>query len=83
VSTAGDSLDIVVHNEGRAVMPVRLVVSRTDGRADSLTVPASAWFGGERRRTVRVAALPAVKSIEIDPERDFPDVDRSNQVWPR
>ncbi|MBA3445891.1 MAG: M1 family metallopeptidase [Gemmatimonadales bacterium] len=83
VSTAGDSLDIVVHNEGRAVMPVRLVVSRTDGRADSLTVPANAWFGGERRRTVRVAALPAVKSIEIDPERDFPDVDRSNQVWPR
>jgi hypothetical protein len=24
-----------------------------------------------------------VKSIEIDPGRDFPDVDRDNQRWPR
>jgi hypothetical protein len=32
---------------------------------------------------VRVAASPAVKGIEIDPDRKFPDIDRSNQVWPR
>ncbi len=83
VSTVGDSLEIVVENEGRAIMPVRLVVSRTGGQVDSLTVPAQVWFGGEKRRTVRVAAAPAVKSIEIDPEREFPDIDRSNQVWPR
>jgi len=24
-----------------------------------------------------------VKSIEIDPKREFPDIDRSNQAWPR
>jgi hypothetical protein len=24
-----------------------------------------------------------VKGIEIDPEKDFPDIDRSNQAWPR
>jgi hypothetical protein len=24
-----------------------------------------------------------VKSIEIDPGRDFPDLDRDNQRWPR
>jgi hypothetical protein len=64
-------------------MPVRLVVNRTTGQADSLAVPADVWFGGERRRTVRVSREPAVKSIEIDPDREFPDIDRSNQVWPR
>jgi hypothetical protein len=83
VTTAGDSLEIVVENRGRAVMPVRLAVTRTDGQVDSLTVPAEAWFDGERKRIVRVAAAPAVKSIDIDPDREFPDVDRSNQIWPR
>ncbi len=38
---------------------------------------------GERRWPIRVAREPAVKSIEIDPRRDFPDIDRSNQIWPR
>ena len=83
VTTTGDSLEIVVENRGRAVMPVRLAVTRTDGQVDSLTVPAEAWFDGERKRIVRVAAAPAVKSIDIDPDREFPDVDRSNQIWPR
>jgi hypothetical protein len=32
---------------------------------------------------VRVAKEPAVKSLEIDPAREFPDVDRDNQKWPR
>jgi hypothetical protein len=83
VSTSGDSLEIVIQNKGRAVMPIALAITRTNGTVDSLTIPADVWFGGERRRTVRVAAAPAVKTIEIDPEREYPDVDRSNQVWPR
>jgi hypothetical protein len=64
-------------------MPVRLAVTRTSGRVDRVTLPVDAWFQGERRRTARVARSPAVKTIEIDIERDFPDFDRSNQVWPR
>ena len=83
VLTVGDSLEIVVENEGRATMPVRLAVTRTDGQGDSLTVPAAAWLGGERRRAVRIRREPAVKGIEIDPNKDFPDIDRSNQGWPR
>jgi aminopeptidase N len=83
VIPAGDSLEVVVENRGRAIMPVPLVIRRTGGQTDSLTVPADAWFGGERRRAVRVAREPAVRTIEIDPERDFPDIDRSNQAWPR
>jgi hypothetical protein len=83
VTTAGDSLEIVVENKGRAIMPVALAVTRSNGQVDSLTIPAEAWVGDERRRTVRVAAAPSVKAIEIDPDREYPDVDRSNQIWPR
>jgi hypothetical protein len=32
---------------------------------------------------VRVSRNPAVRNIEIDVEKNFPDLDRSNQVWPR
>jgi hypothetical protein len=83
VSPVGDSLEVVIENRGKAPMPVRLAVTRTSGQVNSLTIPADVWFDGTRRRTVRIAREPTVKSIEIDPKRDFPDIDRSNQVWPR
>jgi len=83
VATVGDSVEIGIENRGRAPMPVPLVITRADGRADSLTVPVDVWLGGAKRTTVRVAREPTVKSIEIDPGREFPDVDRDNQRWPR
>jgi Peptidase family M1 domain len=83
VMTGRDSLEIVIANEGKAPMPVHLAVTRVDGRVEDLTEPVEVWFGGQGRHTVRVAREPAVKSIEIDPEKEFPDLDRSNQVWPR
>ena len=83
VATVGDSLEVGIENEGKAPMPVHLVVTRADGKADSLTVPVDVWLGGAKRTTVRVAKTPAVRSIEIDPAHEFPDVNRDNQRWPR
>ncbi|HEU5041624.1 MAG TPA: M1 family metallopeptidase [Gemmatimonadales bacterium] len=83
VNTVGDSLEVVVSNRGKAPMPVLLVVTRAAGSADTVTVPARLWLDGTKRTTIRVAKEPAVKSIEIDPGREFPDVDRGNQGWPR
>jgi aminopeptidase N len=83
VTTMGDSLEIVIANEGKAPMPVRLAITRIDGRVDHLTLPAEVWVQGGRRRTLRVAREPAVRTIEVDAEKEFPDLDRSNQVWPR
>jgi hypothetical protein len=48
-----------------------------------VTVPVDVWLGGLKRTTVKVAREPAIKSIEIDPGRDFPDLDRGNQRYPR
>jgi hypothetical protein len=83
VIPAGDSLEVLVENRGKAPMPVPLVVTRANGHADTVTVPVDVWLGGARRTSVKVAKEPAVKSIEIDPGRQFPDVDRDNQRWPR
>ncbi len=83
VLTVGDSLEVVVENQGRAPMPVHLVVTRTDAQADTVKVPATVWLDGTRRTTVRVAREPAPRRIEIDPRREFPDLERGDQVWPR
>jgi aminopeptidase N len=83
VTTVGDSVHVVVTNEEKAPMPARLSITRIDGRVERLTLPAEIWLRGDRRHTVRLPREPAVKSIEIDADKDFPDLDRSNQVWPR
>jgi aminopeptidase N len=83
VMTVGDSVEVVVANKGRAPMPIHLVVTRTDGKADSLSVPVSVWAEGVKRTTVKVGKEPAIRRIEVDPAREFPDVDRGNQEWPR
>jgi Peptidase family M1 domain len=83
VTTAGDSLAITIENRGRAPMPLLLAITRQGGQEQRLTVPVDVWFSGTRRHTIKIAREPAVKTIEVDPDRNFPDVDRSNQVWPR
>jgi hypothetical protein len=83
VTTAGDSVVVVIENRGRAQMPVLLAVTRADGRVDRVTIPADVWFAGDRRHAIRIAREPMVKRIEVDTQKDFPDLDRSNQVWPR
>jgi peptidase M1-like protein len=83
VTTMGDSLAVVVANHGKIPMPLHLTVTRIDGRVERDTLPAAVWLRGERRQTIRVAREPSVRSIEIDAEKEFPDIDRSNQVWPR
>jgi peptidase M1-like protein len=83
VTTAGDSVEVIVENRGRAPMPVFLTVTRANGRVDQLTIPVDVWFAADRRHAIRIAREPMVKSIEIDTQKDFPDLDRTNQVWPR
>ena len=83
VTTVGDSVEVVVANRGRAPMPVHLVVTRADGKADSINVPVTVWLNGAKRTSVRVTRQPTIRRIEIDPANEFPDVDRENQGWPR
>lgn len=82
-TVVGDKLVVVVEDRGRAPMPVRLAVTRSDGRVERLVIPVSVWLGGARSTTISVDAPSTVASIEIDPEQAFPDVDRRNNRWSR
>jgi hypothetical protein len=83
VIVGADSMDVVIENRGRVPMPVLLSVTRGESGRQMIVVPVDVWLGGARRHTVRVARSPAVTAIQIDPDRDFPDVERDNQTWPQ
>jgi hypothetical protein len=80
---AGDSTAIVIENKGKAVMPVRVGVTREGGKTDTLTVPVNVWFDGAKRYTLTVAGSPKVTRVELDPAHAFPDVSPGNNTWPR
>jgi aminopeptidase N len=83
VNAQGDSVSITIEDRGLAPMPALLAITRADGAVQRVELPVDAWLRGERRQTVRVAAAPAITRIEIDPDGQFPDVERRNQVWTR
>ncbi|HEY7395133.1 MAG TPA: hypothetical protein VH559_09820, partial [Gemmatimonadaceae bacterium] len=74
---------VTIEDRGLAMMPVRLAITRTDGRVERQVVPVDVWLAGARRHVVTLTRASSVVSIEIDPEMVFPDVDRGNNRWSR
>ncbi len=83
VDTRGDSTAITIEDRGLAPMPVKLAITRSDGRVEHVDIPVDVWLSGARRTTLRVPSAPAITKVEIDPDALFPDMDRTNQVWTR
>jgi hypothetical protein len=76
-------MSMTIEDRGLAPMPVRLVVTRTDGRVERYEIPVDVWLTGARKYVSSLDAAATVQSIEIDPEQVFPDIDRSNNRWTR
>lgn len=81
VSVRGDSTIVTVEDRGLAPMPVRLRFTHADGSVHDVEVGLKDWLAGARRTTATIVARSPVVRVEIDAAGDFPDVDRSNQVW--
>jgi hypothetical protein len=77
----GDSLEIEIERRQPAPMPAILLVRREGGREDRVVVPAEVWLSGATRHTARVPASPRVLSVELDPDKAFPDLMRGNDRW--
>ena len=84
VTTAGTDAVITVRDKGDLVSPAILRVEFTDATMANRTVPAERWFSGSRTLVERIPLNgKTVKSVTLDPENRFQDLDRSNNVWPR
>jgi hypothetical protein len=71
-----------LHNRGTMVMPGELSIRFEDGSASTVKLPVEMWNLGDRF-VYRVTGTKPVRAVEIDPRHALPDVDRTNNRWPR
>lgn len=74
---------ISVRDKADLAMPIILRLSFDGGATETVTVPADVWFAGSRTHIARVPLRGrTLKSVTIDPDNRFQDLDRTNNVWP-
>jgi hypothetical protein len=83
-STSGSTTtaSITIENIGDLPAPVNLLITTSAG-TQTITVPATVWATGQKRSVQNVELKGTLQSVAIDPDSQLPDVDRSNNVWPR
>ncbi len=79
----GETVTVTVEDLGDLPMPVLLGLTLQDGSMQRVKIPATKWLPDIRvlRETVHTTA-PVMK-VTIDPDGILPDVDRTNNAWPR
>jgi hypothetical protein len=83
VDASGDGVAVTVRDNGDMAMPVILNFEMTDGQSTLLKAPADVWFSGNRTYVARLPLMgKKLKSISLDPENRFQDLDTSNNIWP-
>ena len=71
---------ITIVNNDQMVLPVPMKIEQTNGKTDSIELPAEIWQrGGEW--TFEYPSTSIIKKITIDPDHDYPDIDPSNNVY--
>jgi len=79
--SSGTSLTgIFLSSPGGLPMPVDLRLTFADGGVENARLPVEAWYEGNHFLYVRQFPKELVK-VEIDPDKNFPDVRRQNNVW--
>jgi hypothetical protein len=81
VDTAGHA-NVHLSNRGTMVMPAELRLTFDDGSTETVKLPVEMWNLGHRF-TYRVASRRKVQRAELDHRLVMPDIDRSNNRWPR
>lgn len=72
---------VVLDNLGQMVMPVRMRVEYKDGTTDTINLPVEVWHQTKRWRVPIGTNGRSIKSIELDPDKILPDMDRANNTW--
>jgi Peptidase family M1 domain len=73
---------ITFRNRRELVMPTPYRVTYADGATETHKLPVEAWFASNEAQARIPARSAALKSVEIDPDKTLPDVNRGNNRWP-
>ncbi|MGN6604836.1 MAG: M1 family metallopeptidase [Ginsengibacter sp.] len=71
---------VTVQNLDRMAMPLYLQYVTESGKTDSLKIPVEVWQNGPTW-VQKINSTEKLKSVTIDPEHVFPDINRDNNTW--
>ena len=82
VTRRGTNEIVTIDDRGDMAMPIVLRVDYTNGTSDTVIQKASVWFAGARHVAMTIPLRgKTVRTVTLDPENRFQDLDRSNNVW--
>ena len=81
--TAGGAT-VTIEDRGFVPFPATVRIRTSTGEQIEETVPVDHWLDGNKSFEIEVpAGVGSVTRVEVDPSGYVPDVDRSNNFWPR
>jgi hypothetical protein len=84
VTAAGGGATVEIEDRGSAPYPSVVRIRTSNGTELQHEIPVEHWLKGNKTYEIEVAPEAGpVRRVEIDPSGYAPDVDRSNNYWPR
>jgi len=78
---AANGAIITLVNKQKMAMPVDLKITQSNGKVEVLHLPVNIWqrIGGVWK--FKYPSTSTITKVEIDPDKQMPDVDVKNNVW--
>ncbi|HJW31770.1 MAG TPA: M1 family metallopeptidase [Holophagaceae bacterium] len=74
---------VTVKNVGKFPMPILLKLTFQDGSTEVVRLPVESWMSNEERFSKLLVRDKALAAVELDPFHEIPDIDHSNDAFPR
>jgi Peptidase family M1 domain len=71
---------ITIETREKLPMPATIDVTEANGKTNRVKLPVEIWMHGPVWK-FHYASTSAVTQVTIDPDKRYPDTDRSNNVW--
>ena len=81
VTKTDDGTRIIIQDLGLATMPAYVEITLEDGSILNRTIEVETWLQGATAAILEIKESSEVQKVEIDPDYQFPDANRSNNVW--
>lgn len=83
-SIPGGGYTVVIRDNGNAIFPTTVRIGTSAGSPIVQEIPVDHWLAGNTIYEIQVPrSAGAVTRVEVDPRGAAPDIDRSNNFWPR
>lgn len=70
-------------NLGGLVVPLILKVEYGDGTNEEMRIAAEIWRTNDAKISKLIMTEKEIKSLQLDPHEELPEVNRDNNFWPR